>query len=238
MGKNKGNNKWKWISVILSSPYTWVGVSTVITVIWTALKGWLESPYAPLLVPIFVLVIGLTFFSVNQITIWKRWHRKGFASQTNEQIEDTLRKWLDKKQYSLTHKPNDNDLFCFVAMDKQGRPINIMRPKKEPQSIRLLLVVSEDQIKEMSNPQQNIIRHAIGVEMARLGVLWSPSPMCVYLDLPCDDSLTESVLISTLNKIRQSSVLVSAIGNYLIVEFNESSKKQDSDKEDSQPESV
>lgn len=207
------------------------GIITVITWIVTHLA---QLPIWQIWLAI-LFSVGCFLWIINQVNTWRERHKRGFATQNNEQIEDTLRKWLDKKQYSLTHIKNDSDLFCFVATDMQKRPVNVMRPKNEPQVVRLLLVISEEQIEKLSNSQQNIVKHAIGLEMARLGILWNPNPMYAYLDLFCDNSLTESVFIGALNKIRQSAVLASAIAEYLITGFVVSSaKKLDSGKEDSQ----
>jgi hypothetical protein len=77
--------------------------------------------------------------------------------------------------------------------------------------IRLLLVLDEKGLKDIPTGPQEILRFNIGIEMARFGLLYhQDKPMYVYLDLPCDDLLNESVFMNAVDKIRQAHVLMSA----------------------------
>lgn len=171
--------------------------------------AWLQQMPWYLIALSVIAAVGLVFFGINQFETWKERHKKGFSTQSNENIESILRKWLDKRQYSSQHKTIENNLFYFVVTDKQNRPINIMRPEDNPAVIRLLLALDEKELEAIPVKQQNVLRFRTGVEMARFGLLFhAEKPMYVYLDLPCDDLLTEHIFLNAVDKIRQSLVLM------------------------------
>ncbi|MBI4188473.1 MAG: hypothetical protein HY529_04615 [Chloroflexi bacterium] len=156
-------------------------------------------------------MFGFIFWGMNQYALWKGGHKKGFSSLSDEDMETILGKWLAKRQYSITHKTDEKALFCFVVVDNQKRPINILRPKNDQIVIRLLLALDENDLAKIPPKEQSILRFRIGVEMARFGLLYHASkPMYMYLDLPCDDLLNENIFLAAIDKIRQAHVLVIA----------------------------
>jgi hypothetical protein len=158
-----------------------------------------------------VFIVGFSILIINQIDGWRERHKKGFSTQSNENMEAILRKWLDKRQYSSRHNTDENQLFCFIATDKQQRPFNIMRPRDNPTIIRLLLGLDEKDLGVIPMEQQSALRFRIGVEMARFGLLCHPDkPMFVHLDLACDDLLTENIFLNAVDRIRQAHVLMVA----------------------------
>jgi hypothetical protein len=176
-----------------------------------ALFAWLKQVPLYLILFYAIATMTLVFLGINQIGIFRERHKRGFSTQSNENIESVLRKWLDKRQYPSEHKIDQSSLFCFIVTDKQKRPINIFRPQDNPDVIRLLLVINEEDLGNVPIKQQNILRHRIGVEMARFGLLCHASkPMYIHLDLPCDDLLTEPIFLNAIDKIRQAHVLMAA----------------------------
>lgn len=158
-----------------------------------------------------LFAIGCVFWILNQIWTWRERHKKGFSTQTSEIIEATLRKWLDKRHYASQHQTDNVNLFGFVATDEQNRPINILRPKDNPDLIRLILAIDEKGLEVIPPDQQSFLRFGIGVEMARFGLLCNPNPpMYIHLDLPCDDFLTENTFLNAIDKIRQAHILIVA----------------------------
>ncbi len=180
----------------------------IATGIWAIAQTWA----GPLIIPLVLGVFALGLLATNQLHIIRERNKKGITAMSNEQIESTLRKWLDKRQYSSKHQITETDLFRFVAIDEQKRPINVMRPKDNPTVIRLILALNEDDLAKIPVENQENMRFRIGVEMARFGLLCNPSkPLYVHLDLLCGDLLTENVFLSALDKVRQSHVLMLAI---------------------------
>lgn len=210
MESNKSNRKWNWIQVILQTPFFWVAVAVVVTAIWTGLKGWFASPYAPLFVPVLLAVVGLTFYAANQIRESR--DKKGFSRKTDAEIADILRKWLDKRHYSSRLAPNDKTLFHVVGTDPQKRSLNVFKPKENSSVICISLSMNEKQIEQiLPQPHQNIARFRVGIEMARLGLLCHPeAPMRIEQELQCDEFLTESSFWNAIDKIRQGHVLMQA----------------------------
>lgn len=185
---------WPGVAIVI----TWLATNNITIPIWVM---WL----------IFLFVIACTLSIMNQVSIWRERHQKGFTTQSNENMESVLRKWLDKRQYPSQHMPNEQNLFFFVVTDKQNRPINVMRPKDNPAVIRLAVGLDEVSFENIPQGFQESLRFQIGVEMARFGLLYKDrKPVVAYLDLPCDDLLTENVFLNAIDKTRQAFVLMSA----------------------------
>jgi hypothetical protein len=176
-----------------------------------ALLAWLQHIPWYLIVLGIIVAVAATFWGINQIGIFQKRQNQVFLGKNNEKMESLLRKWLDKRHYPTQHKTNDKYLFYFVARDTQQRPIHIMRPQSNSAVIRLLLVQGEKELERFSTKRQEILRSNIGIEMARFGLRYHEGvPMYVYLDMPCDDSLTENTFMNAIDRIRQAHVLMSA----------------------------
>src|SRR4030042_979438 len=125
-------------------------------------------------------------------------------------MEDTMRKWLDKREYLHQKRDDKESLFYFVATDEQKRPINIKRLRTASNVIQLVLAFDEKGISEIPEPEQQNLRFSAGVEMARFGLLYSEKPIGVHLDLPIDDLITEHTFLNAIDKVRQAHVLMIA----------------------------
>lgn len=231
---------WNKITKFIAHPIVQLlGLSGVFAVI-----NWITAKLAELPIWViwwgFVFSVVFAFLILNQLGIWQERHKKGFSSLTDEKMESILRKWLDRREYSTTHKSDEKFLFCFFLLDKQNRPINVLRPKDCPSVIRLLWMINEKDFEDIPSPNQELFRFNIAIEMARFGLLCHPGkPLHVHLDLPCDDSLTENIFFSGLDRIRQAHVLLSAhMRMTVLVSMQQQAKTltnvQDSDKADFQ----
>jgi hypothetical protein len=176
---------------------------------------------------------AVTLWIVFQVKGWQEKHKKGFSTLTDEQMANTLKKWLDKRHYSLQNFDRDEALFYFVVTDTEKRPINVLRPKTASNIIRLVLAFNEKDIEDIPQPQQQTLRFNIGIEMARFGVLYCEKPVLVQLDLPIDDLVTENTFLSTIDRIRQAHVLMMAHIGAALAQAK-LSKQQVLDKKDSQ----
>ena len=164
---------------------------------------------------ILALALGLCaviFLLINQISLWKERHTKNIGGQSDKQIEDTLRKWFDKRHYSSKVIQDDKTLFYIVATDPQKRPLNVFKPSDNPSIICIRLAPDEKQIEELlPQPHQGLARFNIGIEMARIGLkCQAKSPMQIDQELQCDEFLTESSFWNAIDRIRQGHVLIQA----------------------------
>lgn len=200
---------WKRIKGVLDNPIVKLlglpGIIIVITGIATYLAR--MSIWEIWLAVVFTAACG--FLLSNQISVLRERHKKGFSKLTDVEMENTLRKWLDKRQYSQQKKEDKESLFYFVVTDEQERLIYIHRPRITSNVIRLVLI-AEKSINEIPEPERQKLRFFIGVEMARFGLLYSEKPVLVYLDLPIDDLITESTFLNAIDKVRQAHVLMVA----------------------------
>lgn len=201
---------WRKIKSILGNPIVQlVGLPGVIIVIsWTAT----HLARIPIWQIWLVVLVsgGVGVLLVNQISVFREKHKKGFSKLTDVEMANTLRKWLDKRQYSQQKREANESLFYFVVTDERKRVINIQRPRTTSNVIRLTLVVAEEAINEIPEPARQNLRFSIGVEMARFGLLYSENPVSVRLDLPIDDLITESTFLNAIDKVRQAHVLMVA----------------------------
>lgn len=201
---------WQRIKSVLGNPIVQLlwGLPGIIVVI-TWIVAYLSR------IPIWGIWLAVVFTATcgvllsNQISVFRERHKKGFSKLTNVEMADTLRKWLDKRQYSQQKRDDKESLFCFGVSDTQNRLIHIRRPITTSNVIRLVLV-AEKEINEIPDPERQKLRFFIGVEMARFGLLYSEEPVSVYLDLPIDDLITETTFLNAIDKIRQAHVLMLA----------------------------
>ena len=193
----------------------WPGIIAVITWILTHLVNipiweiWLAILFG----------VGCSFWILNQLKLWRNSNRKGFREKSDAEIETILRKWLDKRHYASSSTLDDQSLFHIVATDKQGRKLNIFKPKENSSVIFIRLAIEEKEIARIAQPHQNAARFMVGIEMARIGLLCNSSPpMHIDQELQCDDFLTESSFWNAIDKIRQGHVLISANFKLAVIE--------------------
>lgn len=223
---------WNRIRSVLGNPIVQLlwGLPGIIVVI-TWIVAYLSR------IPIWGIWLVLVFTATcgvllsNQISVFRERHKKGFSKLTDIEMENTLRKWLDKRQYTQQKKEDEESLFYFVATDEQKRPINIKRPRTTSNVIQLVLAFDEKEISGIPEPEQQNLRFTIGVEMARFGLLYSEKPIGVHLDLPIDDLITEHTFLNALDKVRQAHVLMVAYIRMAIATTKTPlAEKQDPDK--------
>ncbi len=193
--------------------------------------------------PIYVILllamgtIVLMFLGINQIHAFRERHKKGFSTQSDDEIEATLRKWLDKYQFSTADKPIKEALFRFTIEDSQKRLISVYRPRDHAGILRVMAILHSDILLPIPEAKRAGILLVIGVEMARLGVYYGPAPLVtVHEDLPCDDSLTEYDFINVVKRIRQALVVIGAHISVALASLQEQieTTEQVPDKKDSQ----
>lgn len=201
---------WRKIKSVLGNPIVqFLGLPGIIIVI-----TWIVTHLAR--IPIWEIWLAVVFTAAcgfwlsNQVSVFRERHKKGFSKLTDIEMENTLRKWLDKRQYTQQKKKDEESLFYFVATDEQKRPINIKRPRLASNVIQLVLAFDEKEISGIPEPGQQNLRFTIGVEMARFGLLYSEKPIGVHLDLPIDDLITENTFLNAIDKVRQAHVLMAA----------------------------
>jgi flagellar biosynthesis regulator FlaF len=156
--------------VILSSPYFWSAVATVAVIIWTGLKGWFSSVYAPLTIPIILLVIGLAFYIINQIQRYR--HKRNINYQT------LITKWLLDYHY-LVKKASDYsdkelwEIECTCQPENLTIKIAIFKDTPTYLTLGIIGKLSKQEQEDLvlyTSPINSTLVEEMQMEMNRLGV--------------------------------------------------------------------
>lgn len=175
-------------------------------------------PYQLLL--LIIGIIGLVFWTINQIDAWRERHKNGFSSQTDEQIKKTIEGWCLKQGHGVQENPQPNARFQFISTNLQGKPVVISRYKELPELIRLWVpfIIPQDAISRF-NVLPEFTREEImqqcQIEMARFGVQWkglsNPLGVVELIEhMRCDDSLTEFNFLNGVTFMVNAQVLLHA----------------------------
>jgi hypothetical protein len=224
---------WDRINRFFGNPIAqFFGLVTIIEVgnyIWTRIAK--VPPWQLWLV--FWVGLGCAFWLTNQIAVFRQRHSKGFSQLNNEKMEATLRQWVDKRRYSHQKVEDANHLFCFSFRDEQKRPIGVSRLKATQNYLQISMAWDEKQIDMFAEPNQQLLRFSIGVEMARFGMLYQPKPMLVYIQVPIDATMNESKFFDVIDKVRQAHVIISAQINFAFMQSQlQPTKKPDKGQEE------
>ncbi len=170
-------------------------------VIWALASSWA----APLIIPLFLGVLALTLFALNQLHIIRMRHKRGFATMKNEKIEATVRNWLDKQGYSIRSVPDPKMLFQFVTTDNAGRNITVCRPTAEDNFIFVggawnIPPEIEKWFDQMPEASRENMLEQLRIELLRMrvdniGLKHPLKQVAVQVRVPCDETCTEAVFL-------------------------------------------
>ena len=229
----------KWLGILVNI-LIWLLPSggTVAVVI----LAWLEQMPAYLIVLSAIAAIAFGFWGVNQIHASRERRKRGIANLNDQETEKTIRNWLDDPFFTFQRKVDPNSLFQFVVTDEPGRPVTISRPKLKPTHLELATAITlsnehRKKYETLSLGGKQKIMHDLRIEMARYGISYNGIDTKLerveLVDIVLlDNSLTEFYFRQRVFFVIRAFVLYSEIiGQQLGL-----SGKQDSNKEDFQPE--
>src|SRR4030042_951898 len=102
---------WKRIRIVLGNPIVQLlGLPGIIVVITWIVTHFAKIPIWEIWLAI-VFVAACGFWMSNQINAFHERHKKGFSKLTNAEMEDTMRKWLDKREYLHQKRDDKESLF-------------------------------------------------------------------------------------------------------------------------------
>jgi hypothetical protein len=171
----KRNRLWNSIQVLLSSPQFWAVVGSMLTALWAWAKGWFASPYAPLTIPIILLVVALTFYLVNQVKSTRA--KRGLTKLSHKEIETQVREWIDISAWKIQKGALPNGVLLSYDLTHGDLPIHIERQAKQPEVFYLASEISLTHLvpknKRMSREDWESLAGKLAIEMARQGIQWS-----------------------------------------------------------------
>jgi hypothetical protein len=184
---------------------------------WAMVLSWA----GPLIILMIVAFLGLGLLILNQLHIVGQRRSRGFASLSNDKIEATRRKWLDKERYSIRNEPQSNMLFQFKAEDNVGRNMIVARPKE----IHNFIIVGgmwniPSAVQPMFNNMSDEIRQDmlgdLRIEMLRLkvsyvGLLHPLRQVGVEVRIPCDETCTQSLFLQQFSTARYAYMLLTEV---------------------------
>src|SRR3990167_213539 len=132
---DKKKSLWAIIQVITSSPQFWVAVATVLTALWAWVKGWFASPFAPLTIPVILIVVALTFYITNQIRTNKK--QRGLTDLSHKEFESLIWEWLRVSAWTAHPLPLQNETIFAYEVQYHDIHIAVVREKPQPSVIVL-----------------------------------------------------------------------------------------------------
>jgi len=162
--------------------------------------------------PPIIFVAGLATFAAIifiwiQLGIWRERTKKKISKLSDEELGETIHKWISKPiyKYKIQSNVRGDAFFSFTIENPYKRGVEIIRLKDEPSVIRLgVNIVSTDElvskISALSELKQAEIASGLIIELSRLGVSWSkvkpPLKEFVIEDaIVISDELTEFYLL-------------------------------------------
>lgn len=203
------------VSHIVANLLFW-GVPLVV-----GLLAWLQSVPWYIIALSTIIAFGAIFWGKNQFDVFRERRKKGFANQSDPQIEDVVHQWIDKPSFSIRREILPEAHFQFVLTDPQGRPVAITRLKNEPTQLQLSvrILLTEEQQCRIATFQESIRSGLISklrVEMARFGIgfqdIEHPLKQIILIEtISLDDSLTNFYLMQRIMFVRRASVLIAEL---------------------------
>ncbi len=211
----------KWISDISKALVGNILV-VVLATAGVSISAWLQS------LPWYVIALsgigafGLTFFSINQLAVFRERRSNGFATLDNERIEATLRKWLDNLRYKIQADPQDNRVFQFKAEDSDNRVMIVARPKEGLTEFILVggsWTIPQDlqpKFDGMTDDERNGMLEELKIEMLRLKVSYSGfihplRQVGVQVRVPCDETCTQSLFLQQFETAKFAYILMTVV---------------------------
>ncbi len=216
MGMDKKKGKaWSVIQVILSSPQFWSGVGTVLTAIWAWAQGWFASYWAPLTIPIILIVVALTFYLVKQFKVNEK--EKQLTELSDKELESTIHGWVDIPRISVTRQTNDETLFQFDVVAPNSIPITIKRRKVDPFFFHFGVIVTwkpetKEKLRSQQEPMRSNLMSNLRIEMLRLGIQFEMKgnfdEILLVQTIPLDDTLTRFYFLQQIYFVIRCASLV------------------------------
>ncbi|MFH0941700.1 MAG: hypothetical protein V1823_01580 [Chloroflexota bacterium] len=236
MEKNK-SKVWAIIQVISSSPQFWMVVGTMLTTVWAWAKGWFDSPFAPLTIPVILIVVALTFYVVKQLTVTKS--KRGLTELSPKELQSEIRNWVDVPAWSVQPQPLQSETMFAYEVQYKDIHIAVVREKPQPSIIVLITKFTMRSEKTMlSEVEWQRLGSQLSIELARFGIEWdfigeSNTFESIELIEPVilDDSLTQYYFRSRIMFVVRARILA----HELWKEALRQSGKSTLDKEGSQP---
>jgi len=230
----------EWIKRLLSDYLA--GLLLVITPAIIGFLAWFQSQPLYIIGLAIIIAFAFTFLGVNQFHVLRERRKKGIASLNDQEIEETIRNWLDDPLFKFQRKVDPDYLFQFVVTDEPGRPVTISRTKLKPTHLELATAITlsnehRGKYETLSLGEKQKIMHDLRIEMARYGIAYKGiDTKLERVDLGdivlLDNSLTEFYFRQRVYFVIRAFVLYSEIiGQQLMLPG-----KRDSNKEDSQTE--
>ncbi len=211
----------KWISDI-SKALVGSILMVVLATASVSILAWFQSLPWYVIALSGIAAFGVTFFSINQLAVFRERRSMGFVTRDNKRIEATLRKWLDNLRYKIQTDPQPHMLFQFKAEDDAGRVMIVARPKGELNEF--IIVGGSWKIPPDYHPKfdgmPDDIREGmleeLKIEMLRLkvsyGGLTHPlRQVGVEVRVPCDETCTQSLFLQQFETAKFANVLMTVV---------------------------
>ena len=186
-------------------------------------------------VPIYILLLValgsfcLVFFGINQFHAFRERRKKGIASLNDQEIEDTIRNWVDIQAFSFQRQVAEAQLyFKFLITYNLNRKVTIIRCRDESSVIELITDVTLTPTNQSVN--QSVwekLASKLSVEMARLGIQFKFNGEPNLLEritliepIMIDDSLTGFYFRQRVMFVVRAIVLVQQITKETFGELN------------------
>jgi hypothetical protein len=139
----------------------------------------------------------------------------------DENIQGTIRQWLDGFGYGSAPAPDPTTEFSMVvSMPNSGKHVRVMREKQFNHYIAVSAAVTispEHQalIAKLPEAERNRVAHNMLIELYRSGAdstVVAPSQVGFIKRIPITNALTEDVLIKTINSVEAlENILVETV---------------------------
>jgi hypothetical protein len=180
--------RWLKSQIDKMSPWDWVSVAVAVVggliALWvTHARGWFESDFAPLIVPVVVFTIMCGLVGARQLDAMVRArHPKG---NPGIGLESKIKQWLDESGYSVGSETHEGLNFTLLVRIKRAPDVDLnaewlvilQQHKKTPELITFATKLrnQNDQVlsdKITGNAPLAIIP-ILQIELARMGIMFS-----------------------------------------------------------------
>ena len=170
-----------------------------------------------------IFVIGIATFAatltvLNQTNIWRDRRRKQISKFSNQEVEDTILKWITIPSFSVQRNVDPNALFSFMVKDSQERAVTIARAKDDPSQLVLaikkqLLEDTKTKLEALEKSTSSQLIFNLRLELIRLGigfqgVDWPLNQITLSDFVALDDSLTKTYFLGRVLFIRRAQLLI------------------------------
>lgn len=137
MEEKRGTSVSKKITDFLNHPIIQLlGLSGVLAVITWITTRIAEQPLWEIWLAI-VFIVGCSIWIMNQINIWKEWHKKKLSQRSDKEIENIVHEWVDIPDLTFKRSDVPDFYFMFTLTDKFHQVISVARHKTDPKYISI-----------------------------------------------------------------------------------------------------